>query len=340
MAMTDSTPEAHQDSAAGSPDDDRAVRLPEAFAKRLSEILAPADFDSALHSFGAPRAASLRINTLVHDPEAVVEELTNLDLDMQQIDWLPYAYTVPAYKRAPLLSSTAYSRCAVYVQNASSMIPVAVLDPQPGEEILDLAAAPGSKTHQIACALQNAGRVTAVEVVRTRYYKLRDNMDALGAHCVRPFFQDGTRTWRYRPEFFDRVLLDAPCSSEGRFRLDDPDSLRYWSRGKVAEVSRKQRRLLYSAIRCLKPGGTLVYSTCSFSPEENEAVVHKLVTKFGGAVRLTPIDLELPQFRPALRSWQGREFSDALQHARRVVPDGVMDGFFVCRMEKVESTSD
>ncbi|MBT8401174.1 MAG: RsmB/NOP family class I SAM-dependent RNA methyltransferase, partial [Rhodothermia bacterium] len=320
-----------------SPDDSdekhQPAGLPEGFVERLSEILAIPDLEPALGSFGAPRNVAFRVNTLVAKVEEVVEELVAAGLELCPVSWLESAFTVSAHDRELLLDSRPHREGRIYVQNLSSMIPPLSLDAQPGEEILDLAAAPGSKTHQMACAMRNTGRITAVEVVRARYYKLRDNMERLGADCVRPFFQDGTRTWRHRPEFFDRVLLDAPCSSEGRFRSDTPETTRYWSTRKVSEMSRKQRRLLYSAIRCLKPGGSLVYSTCSFSPEENEMVVHKLLAKFAGAVRVAPVPLEHPQFRKGLTSWRGREFDDSISMTRRIIPDATMDGFFVCRLE-------
>lgn len=293
-----------------------------------------------MDSFGAPRSTAFRVNTLVAQVDEVADVLVAAGLTVSPVSWMPSAFTVAAADRESLLDSRPYREGLIYVQNLSSMVPPLSLDAQPGEEILDLAAAPGSKTHQMACAMRNTGRITAVEVVRARYYKLRDNMERLGADCVRPFFQDGTRTWRHRPEFFDRVLLDAPCSSEGRFRSDTPETTKYWSTRKVSEMARKQRRLLYSAIRCLKPGGSVVYSTCSFSPEENEMVVHKLVAKFGGAIRIAPIPFELPQFRSGLTSWRGREFDKSMSMTRRIIPDASMDGFFVARLVKVESTED
>ncbi len=337
------TPGSSQSSSVSADESDAKVPstgLPEAFVERLSDILPASDLAPTLESFSRPRSASFRINTLVADSEEVVGELEGDGLELRQVGWLPTAYVVPSVQRRQLLDSSANREGRIYVQNLSSMIPPLALDARPGEEILDLTAAPGSKTHQLACAMENTGRITAVEVVRARYYKLRDNMERLGADCVRPFFQDGTRTWRHRPEFFDRVLLDAPCSSEGRFRSNVPDTTKYWSPRKVSEMSRKQRRLLYSAIRCLKPGGTLVYSTCSFSPEENEVVVHKLVAKFDGAVRIAPIPMEHPQFRDGLTWWRGREFNDSMSMTRRILPNASMDGFFVCRLEKLESTAD
>jgi 16S rRNA (cytosine1407-C5)-methyltransferase len=312
--------------------------VPEAFLERLSRILSPPDFEAAARSFSTAKRTAFRANLLVGDEESILSELRSEGIDSRPVPGVPGAMFVETDQRPPLLESRTCSARRIYIQNPSSMIPPLVLGPTRGEEVLDLAAAPGSKTHQMACMMNNEGRITAVESVRSRYYKLRENMQSLGAENVRPFFQDGTVTWRHRPEYFDRVLLDAPCSSEGRFRADEPETTRYWSAKKIRDMSRKQRRLLFSAIHCLKPGGRLVYSTCSFSPEENEVVIQRFLNKFSDSLRVLPIDMEHPGARGGLREWEGRQFSVDMQHARRVVPDDLMDGFFVCLLEKTAST--
>ncbi len=312
--------------------------LPGAFLERLERILAPKDYRSALRSFSHPKQVSFRVNTLVADEKSVLADLEEEGIECRRVSGVAGGWSVEAAGRPTLLQSGPHRDRRIYVQNPSSMIPPLALGPTRGEEVLDLAAAPGSKTHQMACLMKNEGLITAVESVRSRYYKLRDNMQSLGAENVRPFFQDGTTTWRYRPEYFDRVLLDAPCSSEGRFRSDDAETTRYWGMRKVRDMSRKQRRLLFSAIQCLKPGGRLVYSTCSFSPEENEVVVQRFLNKFSSALRILPVDLDVPAFREGMTEWEGRQFSADLRMARRIAPDELMDGFFVCLLEKTAST--
>jgi len=106
----------------------------------------------------------------------------------------------------------------------------------------------------------------------------------------------------------------------------------------VKEMARKQRRLLYSAFQCLKPGGVLVYSTCTLAPEENEAVVAWLLGRFPGAVRVTDVDLGVPQARPGLVAWRGAVFPPELRRAVRILPDAAMEGFFLCRLEKTAAT--
>ena len=314
--------------------------LPEAFVERLQAIV-PADrFESVMAAFGRPAATSFRVNTLKAAPSDVRASLEAEGISFQEVPWKPDAFWVEAGERAALLASAAYESQAIYVQNLASMVPPHVLAPTPGERVLDLAAAPGSKTLQMACMMANEGEIAAVEVVKGRFFKLRANLEAQGATAVRTFLQDGTKVWRYRPEHFDRVLLDAPCSSEGRFHLSDPQTYAYWSPRKIKEMARKQKRLLYSAVHCLKPGGTLVYSTCSFAPEENEAMLDKTLRRFGDALRLEPLDLELENMQPPLESWHGRPFKRDLQHARRLLPTETMEGFFVAKLRKTISTSE
>jgi len=215
-----------------------------------------------------------------------------------------------------------------------------VLAPKAGERILDLTAAPGSKTLQLAAELArqadpSASTLAAVEFVRGRFFKLRANLKAQGAEWVETYHTNGENVWRHRPNHFDRVLLDAPCSSEGRFHLSDPESWAYWSPRKVKEMARKQQRLLYSAVHATKPGGSIVYSTCSFAPEENERILAKALKTFGDGLQLEPLGIELPSMVPPLTEWRGKTFPEAMQHARRILPNDQHQGFFVARLRKV-----
>jgi 16S rRNA (cytosine1407-C5)-methyltransferase len=168
-------------------------------------------------------------------------------------------------------------------------------------------------------------------------------VEAQGATLVRPVLGSGTAYWHREPEAFDRVLLDAPCSTEGRFRADDPETTRYWSERKVKEMRAKQERLLFAAVQALRPGGTLVYSTCTFAPEEDEAVLDRALRTFGDAVEV--VEAGLPDAGPVagaalpgLAEWNGRAFRPGVTRARRVLPDGTLEGFFLARLTKHAST--
>ena len=311
-----------------------AEALPEVFRARLREILPLDRYQACWQSFAAASPTAFRANGLKISADALRAELQDAGFTPEPLPWKSDAFLVPPAQRRALTESAAYAAGRLYIQNASSMVPPLLLDPQPDEWILDLAAAPGSKTIQIAEMMGNEGRISAVESVRGRFFRLRDNLKKHGVANVQTYLKDGARVWRQCPEQFDRVLLDAPCSSEGQFRADAPQTWAYWSEKKIAEMNRKQRKLLYSAVQCLKPGGTLVYSTCTFAPEENEAVVDRALGQFGDALDVEDIELSFDNAEPGLAQWRGKAFDGRLRRARRIVPQGAMEGFFVCRLRK------
>jgi 16S rRNA (cytosine1407-C5)-methyltransferase len=253
----------------------------------------------------------------------------------EPVSWCRQAFVVPAAQRQQLVQTAAAADGRLYVQNLSSLLPVLLLDPQPGETVLDLTAAPGGKTLHLVAQMQNRGHVSAVDVVRSRYYRLRENLRRGQARIVRTYLTDGRTVGRKTPERFDRVLLDAPCSSEGRFRSGRPDTWRYWGLRKIREQARKQQGLLRSAMRALRPGGTLVYCTCSFAPEENELIVDTQLRRNPDAFQLRPIQLPVSHVEPGLTEWQGRQLTADLRAARRVLPQDAMDAFFLCKLSKV-----
>lgn len=314
--------------------------LPTPFRQRLESILPSDRFDPCWRTFYRPPATVFRVNLLKTDAESLIPELHAAGLTPSPLPWNPEAFTVPDAQRRSLTETDACRQGRLYIQNPSSMVPPLVLDPAPDEWILDLTAAPGSKTLQLAAMMGNRGKISAVELVRSRFFRLRDNLTLGGATNVQTYLKDGSRVWRSCPEQFDRVLLDAPCSSEGRFYTEDPKSFAYWSKKKIAEMSRKQKRLFYSAVQSLKPGGILVYSTCTFAPEENELIVQRALQQFPDALSIETIDLPLIDFQEGLAEWDGKDLHPELKKAARILPDGLMEGFFICKLRKLDSTID
>lgn len=314
--------------------------LPELFVQRLRKIAPQDKFEGVLASFYLSKQTSFRINTLAAEEEDVLHVLSNAGIQATEIQGVAGGYSVSSEQRDPLSSSSVAREGLIYVQNASSQLPPLILDPQPGEHVLDLCAAPGSKTRQLACIMEDTGEIVAVEKVRKRFYKLKSNLQEQGSRCVVPRLANGAAYWHKVPESFDRVLVDAPCSTEGRFREADPETTRYWSIRKIKEMRSKQRKLLFSGIQLLKPGGTLVYSTCSFAPEENEVVVSKLLKTFGEAIELLPIGTEISKdaVQTGITHWSGRQLGDHVSLALRVLPDETFEGFFVARFLKKRST--
>ncbi len=310
--------------------------LPPAFIERLERIV-PADrLPTVLASFSLDKPASLWLNPLRAPPD---DTLAALRAAFPEAHFAPlFANAVTTTLDASVLAhSPIITDGRAYIINPSSLIPPAVLAPEPGDEVLDLCAAPGGKTLQLAS--YNPTYLAAVEAVKPRFFKLQGILDRYGVLArpgnTRLFLKDGRDVGGAVPERFDKVLLDAPCSSEARFDADDEATSRHWSAHKIAECAYKQRGLLRSALTALKVGGTMVYCTCSFAPEENEAVVSDTLRELDGAVVTLPTPLPVPLTGP-IPAMAGIDLPDAW----RILPDAMWDGFFLVRLQKMRSTSD
>ena len=313
--------------------------LPPEFTTRLRRIVPAAAFPSVIASFAAPGYVAFRIEALRFDPAAVLRDLRSTGITPTPLDWTDHAFLAPPEQRDLLTHSAAAETGAIYIQNASSLLPVLALDPRPGEEVLDLAAAPGGKTLHIAARMKNRGRIAAVEPVRPRFFRLLHNVRRAGADIVHCYRRDGRSVGRILPDRFDRVLLDAPCSTESRVRAGKPETWRTWSTRKIAECSRKQRALLASALRSVRPGGIVVYSTCSFAPEENEAVIHDLLSAGNPRFEILPWKAPVPNVSPGLTHWGRDEFDPSLARAVRILPTDVFDGLFICVLRRADDGS-
>lgn len=304
-------------------------RLPAAFRDRLVEIMGEAAAERTLTSMQQPKEAAFWVNRL---------RAAAAPVGFAAIPGLDDCFRLPAGDRDQFMRREDAVAGDLYPINPSSVAAVRCLAPEPAEEVLDLAAAPGGKTLQLAAMMKNTGRIAAVEPVKKRFHRLRANMQRCGVSNVQYYLADGRGVGRKVPERFDRVLLDAPCSSESRIRLEDPDSYRHWKLRKIKECSRKQRSLLRSAYQALKPGGRLLYCTCAFAPEENELVVqHLLATE--PAAELLPLTLpEGPYIQNGLSEWRGERLDPAIDRCRRILPDSLWDGFFLCLLRKQASS--
>ena len=313
-------------------------RLPALFLERLRKIIPTQKWDEVANTFTEPKPATFRINTLKVGARHALplrEELEHRGFRLEKVPWYPDAFILRSGRLRDLQETDTYQKGEIYVQSLSSMLPPLVLNPQPGERILDLTAAPGSKTTQMACLMKGEGGILANDNNQIRFFKLKANLDLQGARNVKLSMKPGELFGRDLPESFDRVLLDAPCSAEGRFLVSEPASYKYWKSAKIKEMARKQKNLILSAFRALKPGGTLVYSTCTFAPEENEEVLDWFFQKVEKAARIEDISLPVPNRMTGLQKWEGKSFPQGLRGTLRLIPTPLMEGFYIAKIRKI-----
>jgi len=316
--------------------------LPSAFEERI-HLLYPEAADRILSAFFSPRVTSFRVNTLKATIEHVRDALLAADYQLEQMPWWPNAFILPNPKTHQIFHPM-YDEGKFYVQGLSSMLPPLILDPQPDENILDLTAAPGSKTTQIAALMNNTGHILANDLSPVRLFKLQANLKQQGVTNAQVKRGPGELLWRRFPEQFDRTLVDVPCTMEGRINADDPKTYDDWSVKKIKDLSIRQKMLIRSAVSATKPGGVIIYSTCTLAPEENEAVVNWVLEKEGGKVVVE--EIQLPKLREnsnelvtgGLTEWAGQTYSPEVSKTLRVYPSTHMEGFYVAKLRKIEST--
>ncbi len=242
------------------------MELPIKFLEKMQNILGD-EYDAFIRTYEENRKAALRINTLKGNSEKL---FSVLDEKLSPVPWTSDGYFYPDTMqpgKSPLHESGAY-----YIQEPSAMLPAELLKAQPGECILDLCAAPGGKTTKIAADMKGEGLLVANEIHPKRAAILSSNVERMGIKNAVVTNESSDRLLKKFPEFFDRILVDAPCSGEGMFRKDE-EARAQWSEENVIKCAVRQKEILDNAAAMLRPGGKLVYSTCTFSPEENEKMI-------------------------------------------------------------------
>jgi NOL1/NOP2/sun family putative RNA methylase len=242
--------------------------LPKAFQAKMQAFLGD-EYTAFEAAFQQPRVNSLRLNPQKLEPP----ELRTYFPNLEPVAWCKTGFYMPFEARAG--SHVLHALGAYYVQEASAMAVAQILEPQAGERVLDLCAAPGGKSTHLANLMHGQGLLVSNEIVQSRARILAENLERLGLPAV-VMNEDPARLAAAWGSYFDRVLVDAPCSGEGMFRKN-PDAMLEWSEASVRACANRQTEILKSAAQLLKPGGTMVYSTCTFSKEENENVIERFL---------------------------------------------------------------
>ncbi|MCI0519938.1 MAG: RsmB/NOP family class I SAM-dependent RNA methyltransferase [Chloroflexi bacterium] len=278
-----------------------AASLPPLFLEKMRRLLAQ-EYPAFLASYDLPPSAGLRVNTLKISP-AAFQAISPFPLS--PLPWAAEGFILSATPaQPPSPGKHPYHAAGLYyLQDPSAMATAALLAPRPGERVLDLAGAPGGKTTHLAALMQGEGLLIANEIHPKRVWELASNLERWGAPNALIANETPAHLAQALPGFFDRVLLDAPCSGEGMFRKNEAARLE-WSPQLVASCALRQSAILDEAARLVRPGGRLVYSTCTFSPEENEAVVLRFLETHA-EFELAEME-RLPGAAPAFNDEAGR----------------------------------
>ncbi|MCP1114377.1 16S rRNA (cytosine(1407)-C(5))-methyltransferase RsmF [Enterobacter bugandensis] len=311
-----------------------SVFLPEQFLALMREALpSHLSMDDFIAACQRPLRRSIRVNTLKVSVEDFLTLVSPYGWQLTPVPWCEEGFWIERDDEdaVPLGSTAEHLSGLFYIQEASSMLPVAALfaDGNATERVMDVAAAPGSKTTQIAARMGNRGAILANEFSASRVKVLHANISRCGIHNVALTHFDGRVFGAALPEMFDAILLDAPCSGEGVVRKD-PDALKNWSVESNLEIAATQRELIDSAFHALRPGGTLVYSTCTLNRDENEDVCLWLKAQYPDAVEFLPLN-------DLFSSAQEAVTPEGFLHVFPQIYD--CEGFFVARLRKTQAVT-
>jgi tRNA (cytosine49-C5)-methyltransferase len=280
---------------------------------------------------------SIRVNTLKISVAKLKERLQD-NWQLDQVPWCKEGFWIKNTKdgRRDIGNLLEHSLGYIYIQEASSMIPPIVLEPQKNEVILDMCAAPGSKTTQIGQYMENTGLLVANDFKGIRLASLGINVQRMGLTNTATTLMEGRHFRRFKDEpVFDRILVDAPCSATGNIRRSIK-TLYMWNPDMIKRLAATQKQLLKTAYEIVKPGGTIVYSTCTLEPHEDEGVISKFLEECPEA-KIKTIDTKTLGIKhaPTVVEFEGKQFNEEVRKCVKIWPqDNDSEGFFICKIKK------
>ena len=293
------------------------MQIPQFLAEMLQKQYEDKIVKQIIEGYKEQRNVTLRINTIKTTKEMVEDCLNQAKIEFQEVEWNINALIIKNTREEEIRKLKIYENGEIYLQSLSSMLPPIILEPKEGENILDMAAAPGGKTTQIAAITNNKAFVTAVEKNKIRAERLKYNIQKQGVRCVNVMLEDARKLSDFFS--FDKILLDAPCSGSGTMSIFDKN----FSKELIERSSKTQEELLKKALKILKPGGKMIYSTCSILKQENEDVLSKVLTKSNAEIEpiyLTEDIITLPS---------------KIEGTITVCPTEDYEGFFVAKIKKL-----
>jgi len=283
---------------------------------------------------------SFRANTLKISPEELKERLIKKSWEISQpIRNHPEIFTIESQLKPGEIGKTKEHILGYYyIQEITSMMPIIALNLKPTDNFLDLCAAPGSKTSQAVALMKNQGIIIANDVSISRVSILSSNLERINAtNCIitkHEGIQLCERLKKFSDLKFNKILVDAPCSGEGNIRTS-PRTYLEWSENLLKRLGKKQKKIASKALDLLEVGGEMIYSTCTYAPEENEEVIQYLIENHN--IKIEGIALPIKS-RPGLSEWKNKKFSDELKKAHRIYHhDNDLEGFFLCKIKKIKN---
>lgn len=275
-----------------------------------------------LSGYKANRKLTLRVNTLKTNANNIKSILKNSNIEYSEVQWSPDALIIENANEKQIEELEIYKNGEIYLQSLSSMLPPIIMSPEKSEDILDMCAAPGGKTTQIAAITDNKANITACEMNTIRVERLKYNIEKQGANSVYVMQKDS----RTIDDFFsfDRILLDAPCSGSGTLNINDENIFKYFTPKLIEKSAKTQLTLFKKALKILKPGKEMIYSTCSILKCENEDIITAALK--GTNAKIVPIEFQGMEQLPLLPT--------TIPGTLCVCPNELYEGFFIAKLKK------
>ena len=296
--------------------------VPEFLIEMLNQQYGEKITSKILEGYSQERMVTFRVNTLKTSIEKVEEVLKNNNIEFEKVSWSDVAYIVKNVREDTLKELEVYKKGEIYLQSLSSMLPPIVLEPKENTDILDMCAAPGGKTTELASLTNNNANITACELNKIRIEKLKYNIEKQGATSVYIMQEDSRRINDFFS--FDNILLDAPCSGSGTLNVEDVNLEKTFTEKLIEKSQKAQLELLNKAVKILKQGQEMVYSTCSILNVENEEIVSKILKN--NKVEIVPIEFEGKEELPLLPT--------KIDGTLCVMPTEFYEGFFIAKIRK------
>ena len=294
--------------------------IPEFLNKILLNEYEEKNTNQIINGYSANRPTTFRVNTSKTSVEHIKNKLNEQNIKFKQVTWNETAFIIENIKENEIKELDIYKNGEIYLQSLSSMIPPFVVNPKEGENILDMAAAPGGKTTQMANLSNNKAMITACEKNKIRAERLKYNLEKQGAGRVNVMMEDARRLSDFFS--FDKILLDAPCSGSGTININDKNLEKYYTKELVERSIKTQKELLRKAVKIVKSKGEIIYSTCSILKEENEKIVEEILQKSN--LEIVPIDESQFKDIPLLPA--------TIPGTICICPNELYEGFFVAKM--------